>query len=1434
LTSSVQVRDSSNTLKRQADYTWGTTGFPPVSTVLSNIVTTLSDTGQQSKVAYGYDPWANITDVYEYDFGLTLKRHTVTSYLTTGDYVTFHVVDLPTQVLVKDSGDNTIARTDIAYDGGTLTSITGAANHDDQSYSSSFTTRGNATSVTRYANAAAGTGGITRNFTYDSLGNLTSAQLDCCSQKVFNFSTTTQYSFPDSITRGPTGTQFTTSYTYDPDNSLLLTSTDENSQTVQYQYDAMGRTTQFTLPPQNGTKVVTTTVYGDDTVSPTVTTSSATDTGGSVPTPVTVATFDGLGHIMQVDTKNGSTGISSVQYAYDKIWQRTQASNPYAPGGTIVNTTSSYDALGRVTQVAPPSGGSTQYSYSGNAVTITDPTGKQRKNITDGLGHMIEVDEPGGGSPSTAASGSMTINGTLRSWTGSAQSATSGHIEMTFSGTLKSKSSCSPSGQPCTDNGSISITVGGFTKSAAYSSSTGTDSGQTVHALATAFHLDSTSPVDAIYYGADESGNIIMDFIARAKGAATNYPLSISIVSANPANFAPPSFQVSAGSSLIGGQDASSGGTIYDSGIVYVSVGSFTASAPYSHSGNNSAAMIATALAGTGSTGLNQSSSPVTATVSGATITVNYKTTGAAGNVYLGFSSSTANPDTPSFSGTGSTLTGGADTVPPTLSTPAVTLYAYDVLDNLTQVTQGTQTRNYVYDSLSRVTSSTTPESGTANTYYTNASGNACSGDPSLACRAQDARGIVKTFTYDGINRPAGVSYSDSTPSVAYTYDTGGSAAFALNRLTKITEGPPNSQTPNSQTLTYDNLGRISSVAQVIDSTTYTTQYSYNLANQLTSITYPTGRVVAQNVDNIGRLSSIASGGTNYLSGLSYNAAGETLALTLGNNVQGVFGYNDHLQVSSLRYFKSGSSTDILNLGYDYGSNNNGQIQAVHYYTSPGVEDPTKSEYFNYDPLARLSSANTGTVNSTPGTWSLQWGYDRWGNRLSQTLIGGNVTIGQPQLTIDPATNRITNSGVTYDANGNLTNDGVTAYSYDGANRVTQLNSGSASYTYFGPLRIKKVIGSTTTVYIYSGNKPITEYVNGNLSREYIYDGSFLLATVSGGAATYHHPDHLSNRAETDGSGNVVRTYGHYPFGETWYETGTADKWKFTTYENDSAVGESGLNYAQFRYHAPGFGRFMSADPLGGTPGIPQSLNRYSYVHNDPVNFTDPLGLSDEGPPVLKCVVNGGVFWGDFCEFLWDTLFRGGGGDGGGEVGGGGGGPSPEERFKFCKEKYGTANAKNNNLTFNEFNAAQDAANKAGISTSDVLAIWDNETGFDADNYWTPQANGDVGPLQITPATRDDLDRLDELPDNYDTNLQANVLAGATYYSVLLNHYHIPSDGAAAAYQTGEHRYKRAAARAKKSGKPIKLFKKATGYQKNFNDKKKAFDQLVNCIKTGK
>jgi RHS repeat-associated protein len=369
-----------------------------------------------------------------------------------------------------------------------------------------------------------------------------------------------------------------------------------------------------------------------------------------------------------------------------------------------------------------------------------------------------------------------------------------------------------------------------------------------------------------------------------------------------------------------------------------------------------------------------------------------------------------------------------------------------------------------------------------------------------------------------------------------------------------------------------------------------------------------------------------------------YTAAVQIKQFTYRNGVAATFTYNQRLQLASLRYVNG--STDLLNLAYEYGtgqqqSNNNGQIRKIKYYTSPGVEGQTKSQNYEYDAWGRLRRAWTTNL-ATENTWKLEWDYDRFGNRRNQNLTGrrnqnltgGNTSVTTPQLSISSTTNRIDTAGYVYDAAGNLTNDSLHVYTYDAENRIKNTDFGNQTnqnvYTYFGALRVKKVTGNpatTTTVYIFSGTKVIAEYVNGALSKEYIYSGSALLAThegPTGATLRYHHPDHLGTRVDTDTAGGWTRKFGHFPFGEVWYEDlqagAVATKLKFTSYERDS---ESGLDQAMFRYDSSRLGRFMSPDLLAGSIVDPQSINRYVYTRNDPVNLVDPTGL------VFDCLLDG-------------------------------------------------------------------------------------------------------------------------------------------------------------------------------------------------------------------
>jgi RHS repeat-associated protein len=546
------------------------------------------------------------------------------------------------------------------------------------------------------------------------------------------------------------------------------------------------------------------------------------------------------------------------------------------------------------------------------------------------------------------------------------------------------------------------------------------------------------------------------------------------------------------------------------------------------------------------------------------------------------------------------------------------TYYSHTVMDGLAGVTQGVQTRTYNYDSMGRLLSAATPEAGTVSYVYNSFN---------LVTQRTDARGVVTTYGYDTLNRPTSISYNDGTPSVGFAY---GSDPNQNNngRLVTMTDGV------GSESYSYDVLGRVTQAGKWISGGYYQLNYAYNLASELTSVTYPSGRVVTHNYDAAARLASIASGGTNYASGFGYNAAQQVTAFSYGNNVAATFGYwADRLQLASVNYTKSGGPT-LVNLIYCYRQNcdgpsggNNGQIVRI-----TDLVDVGRTVNFTYDDLYRLGTAVTSGSGSYP-QWGLSWSYDRYGNRLAQTVTAGSAPSNS--LSISPYTNRV--DGYSYDAAGNQLTDGLNTLAYDAENRVKTANGGAATYQYDGNgLRVRKVAGGTTTVYIFSGTKVIAEYVNGGLSREYIYAGTQLIATEEGGTRKYHHADHLSARVTTDTSGNIVSQQGHYPFGEAWYDSGSLPQ-KFTSYNRDS---ETLNDYAVFRSYINRFGRFSSPDPLGGTIADPQSLNRYAYALNIPVSLTDPLGLSPEDTewPVIPYEADNALnTWGSMncvsCQF---------------------------------------------------------------------------------------------------------------------------------------------------------------------------------------------------------
>jgi RHS repeat-associated protein len=514
------------------------------------------------------------------------------------------------------------------------------------------------------------------------------------------------------------------------------------------------------------------------------------------------------------------------------------------------------------------------------------------------------------------------------------------------------------------------------------------------------------------------------------------------------------------------------------------------------------------------------------------------------------------------------------------------------------------------------------------------------------------ARNITITNGYDKLNRVVTRTYSDGTPSVNYFYDGTGLSEVPANskgKLTKVTN-----TVSENRFVSFDVMGKVLKSQQITDGNTYETLYNYDSFGKLLTETYPSGRVVKNEFDMLGRLASVSSKSAVsanqpspvfhiYANGFGYNDKGQPDRMRLGNGLWESIKYNNKFQVTQLGLGTSQSNANRLKIEYEYGeidefgnldiTKNNGNV-ARQKITVPAVGSSqgfVATQSYEYDELNRLKSAIETSNSQT--NWQQHFRYDRYGNR---TVITEQNRIGQEAFTtasivglnpdINIANNRIVpkqNSSEQYehDADGNLIKD------KDGARFVYDANSKQAkffkstnstnepdAFYYYDAAdnrikkREKKPNGiEETTIFVYD--------VSGKLVAEYTLNAQ----PVSNPTTTYLTKDiHNSPRVNTDAQGQVIARHDYLPFGDEIVGLGQRNqhaeyrtdsiRQKFTGYQKD---GETGLDFAKARYYGNGLGRFTSLDPLMSSArlGIPQSWNRYSYCINNPIRFTDPTGM---------------------------------------------------------------------------------------------------------------------------------------------------------------------------------------------------------------------------------
>jgi RHS repeat-associated protein len=388
----------------------------------------------------------------------------------------------------------------------------------------------------------------------------------------------------------------------------------------------------------------------------------------------------------------------------------------------------------------------------------------------------------------------------------------------------------------------------------------------------------------------------------------------------------------------------------------------------------------------------------------------------------------------------------------------------------------------------------------------------------------------------------------------------------------------------------YDARGRSSAVQHVMDDWSYVYSNTYGYpqgavsgpGTVVTATTFPDSETVSYTFDagdDQQTITATPAGGAaqTIVTKVIRNVRGQTTEADFGNGAQQFHTYNDPTdQRLSQIYTTLNGTQQQYTYAFDANSNVTAVTDSLGYATAS----------YAYDSLDRL----------TGGTWA--YGYDNLGNLTSKE--------GAAQ-TYFPGTHRLnTAAGLTYgyDANGNLTSrsDGM-ALTWNAEDMPIQVSGGAATtptQKYFlGESVWKKAQAGTTTYYL-----PSMRIENGVPHKYY---GSFAERDVDGSLKFYQSDRLGSSTLVTDSNGQVVRRASYKPYGEdrTIAVATFTPEYQFNFKEKEKD-GSGFYDYGAREYN-PATGRFLSADSVD-TDG----LNRYSYVSNNPLRYTDPTGHAQE------------------------------------------------------------------------------------------------------------------------------------------------------------------------------------------------------------------------------
>ena len=524
---------------------------------------------------------------------------------------------------------------------------------------------------------------------------------------------------------------------------------------------------------------------------------------------------------------------------------------------------------------------------------------------------------------------------------------------------------------------------------------------------------------------------------------------------------------------------------------------------------------------------------------------------------------------------------------PTSVTLDATTELNYDERDNLLSLTDPDNlTTNYVYDGLNNLRSVASPDTGT--TLYTpDSAGNRTS--------QTDARGVTGTYAFDPLNRLTSINFADSSENVSYSYDladnlTGCTGATFNGHLSRMTDES------GTTTYCYDRRGNVIRKSQSGESLRVV-EYSYDKADRLASMTYPSGAIVTYVRDNIGRIVSVtrkanaAATQVVIVSSATYLPFGPLNQLTYGNGRTLTKSYDGDYAIDSV------VSSDPSGIRIYFDTDLLGNIKEAN--KSDGATQPWRS--YRYDRLYRLIEVNKGST-----FYPLeQYGYNATGDRMSKTISGSPLA----PYSYVPGTHRLAAvNGISrgYDQVGNtLTRgDGVT-FGYNARNRrstatLPKFVSGKAggvdpnalggpkqviSYLYNG--RGERVATSNSLVsqvneFVFdeTGHHLGRYFGYDTLGEEVIYLGNVPVAIANQGVVSYLETDHLGTPRVAVNPDNNAQQWSWDFFGDafggnepTIAASGGIDV--SLRYPGQYADG-LGLNYNYFRDYERGPGGMWS------------------------------------------------------------------------------------------------------------------------------------------------------------------------------------------------------------------------------------------------------------------